>query len=342
MKTHYFASANSYNGFLSLFGEIFNRKKFERTFILKGGPGTGKSTFMKKVAKEMEAQGANIEYYYCSSDIDSLDAVIISLNGKKFAIMDGTSPHENDAIYVGAVDEIINLGSNVDYDWIRTYKEKIIVLSDQKSEAYKNAYSYLSIAGECDKHICKAKMKSFDFKSADKYIEGLEKYIDFSIKHTEEKKFISSFSKNGYKSFELAADKKIKIGGGQRESILLISYMNNALQIGKKEVFPTPLNFQNSDAIRFGENFAIQYDGVTYDINSASFFDQSASAIEGVRTMQSIYQNSIDKAKRWFTIASDMHFRLEEIYQKCMNFDKNEEKLVETNKKILKLCDYDS
>ena len=92
MKTHYFASANSYNVFLSLFGEIFNRKKFERTFIFKGGPGTGKSTFMKKVAKEMEAQGANIEYYYCSSDIDSLDAVIISLCGKKFAMPLQTRP----------------------------------------------------------------------------------------------------------------------------------------------------------------------------------------------------------------------------------------------------------
>lgn len=342
MEARYFGSANSYNGFYSLFGEIFSRKKFERTFILKGGPGTGKSTFMKKLAKMADDRGAAVEYYYCSSDINSLDGVIMELQGKKFAIIDGTAPHENDAVYVGAADEIVNLGDGIDYDWIRQYRERIITLSDQKSAAYKNAYSYLKVAGECDKCICKAKMRNFDSKTADKYICNLRDLIDCKEKDKEERKFISSFGKNAYRSFDLDAEEIIKIGGNRKEAILLISYINENLRCGFKEVFSTPLNIQYADALRFNKKVAIIYDADEGEQNATIYFDQSPSATENVRVMLNIYNDSMDEAVRWFGIASDIHFRLEEIYQKCMDFDRNEEKIVEIGKKILKLCDCES
>ena len=342
MEARYFGSANGYDGFYSLFSEIFNRKKLERTFILKGGPGTGKSTFMKRLAKMCKERGANVEYYYCSSDIDSLDGVIICLNGKKFAIIDGTAPHENDAVYVGAADEIVKLGDGIDYDWIRSYRDKITTLSDQKSAAYKSAYSYLRVAGECDKHICNAKIESFDFETADKYIADLRDLATSKKIGKDERKFISSFGKGGYKSFDLDAEEKIKIGGDRREAILFISYIKDALRTGEKEVFPTPLNIRYADALRFNKKVSIQYDSSEENQNSAIYFNQSPKAGENVRVMSNIYKDSVDEAVRWFRIASDIHFRLEEIYQKCMNFDKNEEKLLEIGKKILKLCDCES
>ena len=338
MAARYFGSANSYMGFYSLFGEIFNRKKFERTFVLKGGPGTGKSTFMKKVANMAKDRGALVEYYYCSSDIESLDGLIIELNGKKIAIIDGTAPHENDAVYVGAADEIVNLGDGIDYDWIRSYREKIITLSDQKSHAYKSAYSYLKVAGECDKYINKKKMQSLDFKTADKYISDLRSMIQSGADYTE-KKFISSFSKSGYRSFDLEAEKKINIGGDRREALLLLSYINENIRHMGKECFPAPLNIQYADALRFNKKIAIQYDSGEENVDSAIYFDQSPNAIEDIRVMVNAYKDFINEAIRWFGIASDIHFRLEEIYQKCMNFNENEEKIIETSKKIFKLCD---
>jgi len=42
----YFAAANGYDGFVSYFEKVFDAKDYTRLFILKGGPGTGKSSIM--------------------------------------------------------------------------------------------------------------------------------------------------------------------------------------------------------------------------------------------------------------------------------------------------------
>ena len=77
MKTHkYLASANTSLGFKNCFNSI-NTTKNAFTYILKGGPGTGKSTLMKKIGKYFEDKGLFVEYFYCSSDANSLDGVRI-------------------------------------------------------------------------------------------------------------------------------------------------------------------------------------------------------------------------------------------------------------------------
>ena len=73
----YFAAANTRGGFVSFFDKIFSEDECGRTYILKGGPGVGKSTFMKKLAKLSEDKGYTCEYFYCSSDPSSLDGIII-------------------------------------------------------------------------------------------------------------------------------------------------------------------------------------------------------------------------------------------------------------------------
>ena len=93
-KYNFFASSNSYDGFVSYFDNVFNSKNYTRIFILKGGPGTGKSTIMKKVAEYADTMNFYNEAIYCSSDSNSLDGVIISNEKAKIAIIDGTAPHE--------------------------------------------------------------------------------------------------------------------------------------------------------------------------------------------------------------------------------------------------------
>ena len=110
----YFGAANGYDGFRSYFDEIFDSKNYKRVFVIKGGPGTGKSTFMKRISKHFTRNGDDVEEIYCSSDPSSLDGVIIGRENKKIAFLDGTSPHERDAKFPGAIDEIINLGDNFD------------------------------------------------------------------------------------------------------------------------------------------------------------------------------------------------------------------------------------
>ena len=142
-KREFFASANSYYGFKSYFDAIFNSEKIDRIFVLKGGPGCGKSTLMKNVARTFEDNCEDIELFRCSSDKGSLDGVILRSAGKSCAVIDGTAPHERDTKYPGATDEIINLGENFNTEKLKGYREKIVELSDIKSNAYKNAYGYI-------------------------------------------------------------------------------------------------------------------------------------------------------------------------------------------------------
>ena len=76
-RTSFFLGANTPEGFVSFFDELYNPYRPCNAYILKGGPGTGKSTFMKKAAKEAEKRGYSVQYIYCSSDPESLDAIIV-------------------------------------------------------------------------------------------------------------------------------------------------------------------------------------------------------------------------------------------------------------------------
>lgn len=87
----FFLGANSANGFVSRFSNVYNLTDGWRVYIIKGGPGTGKSSLMKKLASSAKERGFTPQLCYCSSDPVSLDAVIIPEN--KFMIADGTAPH---------------------------------------------------------------------------------------------------------------------------------------------------------------------------------------------------------------------------------------------------------
>ena len=62
MNYGYFAASNSSEGFKSYYGEIFERA--DRLYVIKGGPGTGKSSLMKRLADAALRKGYKIEYYY--------------------------------------------------------------------------------------------------------------------------------------------------------------------------------------------------------------------------------------------------------------------------------------
>ena len=87
----YFPGGNTTKGFYSYYNEILKYKELNEIYTIKGGPGVGKSTLMKSVGKKFEQKGFSINYYHCSSDPDSLDAVLIKEKGILF--VDGTAPH---------------------------------------------------------------------------------------------------------------------------------------------------------------------------------------------------------------------------------------------------------
>ena len=60
-------------------------------YLLKGRPGTGKSTMLKKLAKASQSQGLDTEIYHCGFDSKSLDMIL--LPELSVCIFDSTPPH---------------------------------------------------------------------------------------------------------------------------------------------------------------------------------------------------------------------------------------------------------
>ena len=79
-NTTFFLGANSAQGFYSLYSDFASRPG-DMLHIIKAGPGTGKSTFMRKIGQAAEERGYEVEYIICSGDPDSLDGVYIPALG---------------------------------------------------------------------------------------------------------------------------------------------------------------------------------------------------------------------------------------------------------------------
>lgn len=90
MDTVFFLAANSSRGFYSLY-DGFPERRGVFLSIIKGGPGTGKSGFMRRISAAAKQSGLDTEEIICSGDPDSLDALYIPALGR--AWMDGTAPH---------------------------------------------------------------------------------------------------------------------------------------------------------------------------------------------------------------------------------------------------------
>ena len=120
----YFLGSSGKDGFFSCFEQLMPKTEGRYIYIIKGGPGTGKSSFMKKIADELEQKDIECERIYCSSDPDSLDGVIFP--SLRVSIADGTSPHTLDPDYPGASGEILNFGDFWDKKLLREREKEII------------------------------------------------------------------------------------------------------------------------------------------------------------------------------------------------------------------------
>ena len=91
MTYEFFPGANSPTGFFSRFDPILADPALRRKLYIKGGPGCGKSTLMRRLAQLAADHGADTVQGLCASDPDSLDLLLIPQAG--FAICDATAPH---------------------------------------------------------------------------------------------------------------------------------------------------------------------------------------------------------------------------------------------------------
>ena len=144
MDSYFFLDANTGRGFYSLYDQLIDRETGNTLYILKGGPGCGKSSFMRRIGRALAQKGLELEYVLCSGDPDSLDALRIpALNT---AFVDGTAPHVIEPKYPAAMESYVNLGSFYDTNALHEKKTELMGLFSAYKALYDDAYQYIAAA----------------------------------------------------------------------------------------------------------------------------------------------------------------------------------------------------
>lgn len=141
MNQTYFLGANSKDGFISLYSS-FPPGEGDLLHIIKGGPGTGKSGFMRRIGQAAEERGLDVHYVRCSGDPGSLDGLYIP--ELKLAWADGTSPHVLEPAVFGHDSDYVNLGQFCRCPLSPEDGQRAEELNRSYKAIYRQAYSLLS------------------------------------------------------------------------------------------------------------------------------------------------------------------------------------------------------
>lgn len=137
----FFLGALSPAGFHGYFAELAAQPGLT-PFLIKAGPGCGKSTLMKKLA----ALGSGtVERIHCSSDPDSLDGAVFW--GPNTAILDATAPHALEPACPVAREQVVSLYHTLDRTRMQAAAEPVAALFGRCACLQSRAARYLAAAG---------------------------------------------------------------------------------------------------------------------------------------------------------------------------------------------------
>lgn len=329
----YFLAANSCRGFVSQFLE--NCTEDYKTYIIKGGPGTGKSSFMKKVATYAEKSGETVIYCPCSSDPQSLDGVICE--NKKIIIIDGTAPHTVDPVYPAVCQEILNFGEFWDNQKLQN-KAEIIEITNRNKSLHKTAARYIMATGEmlydnfktanacCDTNKCK--------HFAEKLCKNIFNKTDRTPKETV--RFLGGITPDGFVAFPKTITQNLIIISDEHfavSSYILNIIRKNALANGyeiitlKNPFFPELIDhiiIPELDLAIVSENRYITFETEQRRIHARRFYDSKQLHLNKnrIKLNKRLADELLDGAYFTLSEAKKVHDELEKHYIGAMNFEK--------------------
>ncbi|WP_242967626.1 hypothetical protein [Faecalibacterium sp. An77] len=137
-------------------------------YLIKSGPGCGKSTMMKQLA---QLSSRPVQRIHCSSDPDSLDGVVFC--DKKAAILDATAPHTIEPLAPGADEVVISLYHTMSVEDLHPHREEIRALFARNASLRSRAARYIASAGSLLLDSRRAEACSTDFEKARRYVKRL-------------------------------------------------------------------------------------------------------------------------------------------------------------------------
>ncbi|MBQ2734494.1 MAG: hypothetical protein IJF33_01540 [Clostridia bacterium] len=334
----YFAASNSARGFCSYYPQCFDAKRIGHVYAIKGGPGTGKSRFLREIAEIGVHLGWQCEYIYCSSDPDSLDGVILTGNETCIALVDATAPHVYEPSLPGAREEIVNLGDFWDPLLLSLHGEEIRIANAEKAKAYRQAYRYLCGMGEVEQardelispYIRRGAITAF----ARKLMQGIEDGEEYSLSYA----LIKSVGMRGEVAFDTylaSAQNAFVIKDYKGSAQYLMQELGN-LAVKKRlqiRVSHDPISPEKIDGLFLCDSHTAFVVLPAGDSNGAYKKIDMRRFVEVSRTKkirralsysERMRRAMLDGALEALDRVREIHFGLEEIYISAMDFSKKE------------------
>lgn len=140
----------------------------QRLYLIKSGPGCGKSTLMKRLA---ERAGPDAELIHCSSDPGSLDGVV--LPAQNTVVIDATAPHTVEPEAPGIAETVVSLYHTLDEERLRPSRQAMEELQQQYGCLRSRAARYLASASGLLLDSRRAAACSTDFEKVRSYAKRL-------------------------------------------------------------------------------------------------------------------------------------------------------------------------
>lgn len=341
MELSYYLGANACGGFYSLYEEFLQDRDPAYVWVLKGGAGCGKSSFLRRVAAYLRASGCSVEEIPCSGDPQSLDGIYVPDKGA--ALFDGTAPHVLEPRLVG------QRGSYVDLS--RFYRMDSVKLEEAErcyKEHYRRAYQFLSAAGHVEDSIL------LPDAAAASVLLRAERLAARELRRQDggrrvRRLFTDAFTCMGRISLpetrEAFCPRRIGLtGSGAETGLFLETILQAALHKGYSPVVcPDPLRPERPAHVLLPEQglgFVTGDDGerrlhLDRLVREATDAEEAAAVQEAQRLRAAL----LDRAQRELAMAKLWHDRLEEAVHPLINFAGVEALADETAQELLhRLC----
>lgn len=348
----FFPGGNTANGSQNFFSYIIP-KDVNRIFCLKGGPGVGKSSFMKKISKEFIERGYDVELHFCTSDPSSLDGVVIK--ELKVVLLDATSPHMVDPKNPGAIDEIVNFGDYWDVKSLEENKNNIIECGKDINNSFKTAYKFLKSAEPIYRDIEEKYSDCMDFGQVNLMTEHFiyelfKNETSTGVYKNERHLFGTAITPVGHLDYadSILSDvsKVYYLNGeiGTGKTTFLKRVCDRALQKGMEvEIYHYPLIKEKIETIIIKDlNIGITTSDLfkrksTIDLNNYINKEKLSSYEEEINCDKKIFDELIGYAILNLKNAKSKHDIIESYYVPNMQFDKIE---ILRNKILQRILEY--
>ncbi len=341
LPVSFFLGVNNKTKYCSLFGEIYNPYEKGCNIILKGGPGTGKSTLMKKIAKKLDDKGYFTERGFCSADPSSLDAVTAPEIG--FSIFDGTSPHVIEPTLPGVTEHIVDLGAAWNRKYLKEHINEIGELTKSNKAQHKKVADFMRAASHietqgvliCTEFIDKEKVHRYAKRLASRIIPAKKGNVKGRLK----KRFLSGITPEGVTVFHetlVALSEKIITFDDEYSAVspFIVEFVcNEAIEKGYDvygcycPLFPEfkleHIIIPELKIALFSENsYHYSIDDSSKRIHATRFFNMASydKNKEKLKFLKKAKRELIDESVKKLILAKDIHDKLEDYYIDATDF----------------------